>query len=363
VSVKPRKIVEEINPYRPGKPEAEVQRELGLAAVVKLASNENSLGPSPKAVEAIQEALPRIFRYPEGSGYYLAHALARKHGVPFESIVLGNGANDLAELVVKTFVSAGDNVVSGHPSFIMYRIATMIMDAEFRGVPLKDYRFDLGAMADAVDERTRVVMIANPNNPTGTIVTGKAFDGFLDRLSDEVLVVMDEAYFDFVTADDYPDSLEYLKAGRPVMTMRSFSKNYGLAGLRLGWAAAAPEVVGAMHRIRQPFNASLLAQAAGVAALEDEKHLARSRELVIAGREKLYRGLERLGVSFVPSEANFVLVELGADAQPVYEKLLRRGVIVRPMAGWGLPEAIRVTVGTSEEIDAFLAALAAVTRG
>ncbi len=360
MNVKPREIIDKIFPYKPGKPVAEVQRELGLTKVVKLASNENNLGPSPKAVAAMRAALGEVFRYPEGSGYYLVTALAEKFGLSFDQIILGNGANDLAELVVKTFAGPGDNVVSGHPSFIMYRIAAMIMDADFRGIPLRDSRFDLAAMADAVDERTKVVLIANPNNPTGTIVTRAEVEAFLDRVPGTVLVVLDEAYFDFVAAADYPDALDYVRAGRPVMAMRSFSKNYGLAGLRLGWGAAAPGTVAAMHRIRQPFNANSLAQVAGVAALSDDEHLARSREMVAAGREQLYRGLDELGVTYVPSEANFVLVELEREAAPVFEDLMRLAVVVRPMAGWGLPNALRVSVGLPEENDAFLGALATV---
>ena len=358
MKIKPRDIINEIFPYKPGKPVGEVQRELGLEKVIKLASNENNLGPSPKAIAAMREALAGVHEYPEGSGYYLVHAIAEKFDLAFDQIVLGNGGNDLIELVVKTFAGPGHNVVSGHPSFIMYKIGTLIMGAEFRGIPLKDYRFDLPAMADAVDEQTRVVFIANPNNPTGTIVTRAEVDDFLGRVPDHVLVVLDEAYFDFVTAEDYPDALDYVRAGRPVMAMRSFSKNYGLAGLRLGWGVADAELAGAMHRIRQPFNANRLAQVAGVAALEDDEHLARSCELVAAGREQLYRGLDELGVKYVPSEANFVLLDLEREAAPVFEGLLKLGVVVRPMAGWGLPNALRVSVGRPEENDAFLRALA-----
>lgn len=359
MTIKPRDIIDDIFPYRPGKPVGEVQRELGLEKVVKLASNENPLGASPRAVAAMREALEEVFRYPEGSGYYLVAALAAKFQLGFDQLILGNGANDLCELAVKTFAGPGDNVVSGHPSFIMYKIAAMIMEAEFRAVPLRDYRFDLEAMAAAADERTKVVFIANPNNPTGTIVTRAEVEAFLEAVPETTLVVLDEAYFDFVTDEAYPDALEYVRAGRPhVMAMRSFSKNYGLAGLRLGWAAAPVDVVAAMHRIRQPFNANRLAQVAGVAALEDDEFLARSRETVAAGREQLYQGLGRLGVKFVPSEANFVLVDLEREAGPLYERLLQEGVVVRPMAGWGLPDAVRVSVGTAEENEVFLRALA-----
>lgn len=362
MKVKPRKVINEIYPYRPGKPVAEVQRELGLTHVVKLASNENSLGPSPKALEAVRRALPEIFQYPEASGFYLTEALAAKYGLDGSQIILGNGANDLLELVTKTFVNPGDNVVSGHPSFIMYEIAVKLMDAEYRKVPLVDYRFDVDAIGAAVDARTRVIFIANPNNPTGTIVRRRELERLLDRVPDGVLVVVDEAYFDFVEDPEYPDSLVYLKEGRSVMTMRSFSKNYGLAGLRLGWAAADAELVAAMHRIRQPFNVNALAQVAGVAALADDEHLRRSRDMVSAGRRQLYAALGKLGLKYVPSEANFIFVELEREATKVYEELLRAGVVVRPMAGWGYPNAIRVTVGTAAENDAFITALSRVLR-
>lgn len=356
VTIKPRPVIETINPYRPGKPEAEVQRELGLPRVVKLASNENSLGPSPRALAALQAALPTVFRYPEGSGHYLVHALAKIHGLKFDQLILGNGANDLIELAVKTFAGAGDNIITGYPSFIMYEIAAKMMEVECRNIPLRDYRFDLPALAGAIDARTRLIIIANPNNPTGTIVNRKELEAFLDRVPSGALVVMDEAYFDFAEDPEYPDSMAYVKAGRDVMTMRSFSKNYGLAGLRLGWAAGHAEVIAHMHRIRQPFNANILAQVAGVAALEDDEHLRKSREQVQKGRAQIYTGLDALGVAYLRSEANFVLINLATAGKEVYEGLLQEGVIVRPMAGWGYPQAIRVTVGTAEENDIFLKA-------
>jgi len=361
VTIKPRPVIETINPYRPGKPEEEVRREMGLARVVKLASNENSLGPSPRALAAIQAALPNIFRYPEGSGHYLVHALAQKTGLSFDHLILGNGANDLIELAAKTFVAPGDNIVTGYPSFIMYEIAAKLMEAECRKVPLKDYRFDLPTLAAAIDARTRLIIIANPNNPTGTIVRRKELEVFLERVPSSALVIMDEAYFDFAENADYPDSLDYVRTGREVMTMRSFSKNYGLAGLRLGWAAAHPDVIAPMQRIRQPFNANILAQVAGVAALEDDEHLTKSRDQVRKGREQIYAGLDALAVSYVRSHANFILVLLGIEGKGVFEGLLKEGVIVRPMAGWGYPQAIRVTVGTAEENDVFLKAFRKVT--
>jgi histidinol-phosphate aminotransferase len=352
--VKPRPVIGEIFPYKPGKPIGEVQREYGLEEVIQLASNENRLGPSPKALEAIRGHLEEICLYPEGSGYYLVHALAEKHDLDFDQIILGNGANDVIELITKTFVHPGENVIYGFPSFIMFEIAVKMADGECRRIPLKDYRFDLPAMADAIDEKTKVIFIANPNNPTGTIVTKDEVDAFLDRCHDGILVVLDEAYFDFVTDPDYPDGVEYLKADKPVMIIRSFSKNYGLAGLRLGWGAAHPETISHIQRIRQPFNCNRLAQVAGVAALQDEEHLVRSREMVEEGREYLYGEFERLGLEYVKSHANFILVNFGTDIGPLYEKLLKRGIVVRPMAGWGYPESARVTVGTMVENETFI---------
>jgi len=355
--VKPRPVIREIFPYKPGKPIGEVQREYGLEEVIQLASNENRLGPSPKALAAIVEHLDEINLYPEGSGYYLVKALAEKEGLNFDQIILGNGANDVIELVTKTFVHPGENVIYGFPSFIMYEIAVVMMNGEQRRVPLKDYKFDLPAMADAMDEKTKVVFIANPNNPTGTIVTRRELDAFLDRCPDDVLVAVDEAYFDLVDDPDYPNAIEYLKAGKPVMAIRSFSKNYGLAGLRLGWGAAAAETISHVQRIRQPFNCNRLAQVAGAAALEDDEFLAKSRAMVKEGREYLSREFERLGLDYVRSSANFILVNVGSDVGPLYENLLKRGIVVRPMTGWGYPESVRVTVGTADENKEFIKAL------
>jgi histidinol-phosphate aminotransferase len=352
--VKPRPIIGEILPYKPGKPIGEVQREYGLERVIQLASNENRLGPSPKALAAIREHLDEIYLYPEGSGYYLVKALAEKHDLEFNQIILGNGANDVIELITKTFVHPGENVIYGFPSFIMYEIAVKMVDGEWRRVPLKDYRFDVPAMAEEIDEKTKIIFIANPNNPTGTIVTKRELDALLERCHDGVLVVLDEAYFDFVTDPEYPDGIEYVKAGKPVMVIRSFSKNYGLAGLRLGWGAANAETISHIQRIRQPFNCNRLAQVAGTAALEDDEHLARTRETTEEGAKYLYGEFDRLGLEYVPSHANFILVNFGTDIGPLYEKLLKRGFVVRPMAAWGYSKSARVTVGTMDENREFI---------
>jgi histidinol-phosphate aminotransferase len=355
--IKPRKALEGIMPYKPGKPVGEVQREFGLDEIVKLASNENSLGPSPKALEAIREMLSGIHQYPEGSGYYFVRALSDKYGFGVEQFVLGNGANDLIELVVKAFVETDENVVYGFPSFIMYEIAVKMMDAECRRVPLKDYNMDLEAMSDAVDGKTKVVFIANPNNPTGTIVTRKELDDFIARTPDDVLVVLDEAYNDFVDDPDYPESLDYVREGKTVMVMRSLSKTYGLAGLRLGWAVADSEIIEPIQKIRQPFNVNIVVQAAGTAALADDDHLLKSREMIIEGRDYLYKELDKLGLDYVKSQANFVLIDFGVDVTELNLMLLKKGIVIRPMAGWGLTQSARVTVGTMEENEKFIQVL------
>ena len=352
--ITPRKAIEDIMAYQPGKPIGEVQREFGLDDVLKLASNENELGPSPKALEIIREMLTDIHRYPEGSGFYFVQAISEKYGFDFDQFILGNGANDLIELVVKTYVEIDENVIYGFPSFIMYEIAVKMMGAEYRRIPLKDYTMDLGAMLDAVDEKTKVIFIANPNNPTGTIVRRKELDDFVGRVPDDVLIVLDEAYIDFVDDPDYPDSLQYVRDGAPVMVMRSLPKTYGLAGLRLGWAVADKEIINPIHRIRQPFNANIIAQAAGVAALADVEHLQKSREMIIEGRNYLYEQLKQMGLAYVESQANFVLIDFKIDIAELNLKLLQRGVVVRPMAGWGYTHSARVTVGKMEQNRQFI---------
>ncbi|MCP4229439.1 MAG: histidinol-phosphate transaminase [bacterium] len=360
--IKPREAIEDIMPYQPGKPIGEVQREFGLDEVLKLASNENELGPSPKALDAIREILTKIHRYPEGSGFYFVEGISEKYGFDFDQFILGNGANDLIELVVKTYVETDENVIYGFPSFIMYEIAVKMMGAEYRRIPLKNYAMDMETMLDAVDEKTKIVFIANPNNPTGTIVRHKELDEFVARIPDDVLVVLDEAYNDFVDDPDYPDSLQYVRDGKTVMVMRSLSKTYGLAGLRLGWAVADKEIIDAVHKIRQPFNANIIAQAAGVAALADEEHLLKSREMIIEGRDYLYEQLKRMGLDYVESQANFVLIDFKTDITELNLKLLRRGIVVRPMAGWGYTHSARVTVGTMEQNRQFVKVLKEVLK-
>ncbi|MBI2879800.1 MAG: histidinol-phosphate transaminase [Candidatus Rokubacteria bacterium] len=346
----------DLAPYQPGKPVEELERELGIRGAIKLASNENPLPPSPRVLDALQAALHTLNRYPDGSGYYLRQALAKRHGVPPEAVILGNGSNELLDLLARAFVRPGEEVVFPHPSFVVYPLIVQAVGGTRVAVPLRDHRLDLGAMARAITPRTKLVFLANPNNPTGTIVTAGEVEAFMAEVPERVIVVFDEAYVDFAQGPDFPDSLGHLRQGRKVVVLRTFSKIASLAGLRVGYGLADPDCVGLLHRLRQPFNVNSLAQVAALATLEDEEHARRAVELVIREREALCRAFAALGLHPVPSRANFVLVEV-PDAPAVYERLLRQGIIVRPMAAFGLGGALRITVGTPEENARLLAGL------
>jgi len=343
-----------IAPYVPGKPIEEAQRQLGLREVVKLASNENPLGPSPLAIKAIREAAARIHRYPDSHGHDLRQALAGRLGFPTEQIVLGNGSTEIVEILAKAFLSRDRGAVVADQSFIMYPIAVRTMGAPLTLVPLKDYRHDLEAMAAACDDQTALVYIDNPNNPTGTCVGRGEFEAYFRRVPGHVLTVIDEAYRDYVEAADYPDGLDDVRQGRGVVLLRTFSKIHGLAGMRIGYAVTVKEVALALEAVRSPFNTSVLAQAAALAALEDDAHVRRSREE--NGREARFLAAEmaRRGTRFVPSVANFFLVFTPLRGEETYQALLREGVIVRPMEAYGFSHAVRVSVGTRKEIARFL---------
>ena len=350
-----------LTPYPPGMPIEELERELGIRDSIKLASNENPLGPSPKAVDAITKALPQLHRYPDGSAFYLKRRLAEKHGVSPDEIIVGNGSNELIEMVVRTFVRPRDEVVMADQAFVVYRMVTQAVAATPRIVPLRHFTHDLEAMADEVTSRTRLVFVANPNNPTGTIFRRAAWESFLRALAGrQLLVVADDAYAEFVTDPDYPDTIVCRGDGAvPVVSLRTFSKLYGLAGLRIGYAVAPVGVVDALGRVRQPFNVNSLALVAAQAALDDTEHVERTLALNREGMAYLTSELDRLGVPWVPSSANFILVKVGQGSR-VYEALLRDGVIVRPMDGYGFPEHLRVTVGLPGENERFIRALEAV---
>lgn len=351
-----RDCISSIKPYVPGKPVEELERELGITGSVKLASNENPVGPSPKALEAAAAALAGISRYPDGSGFRLKSALSLKYGHPAEGIILGNGSNELLDVAVRTFMAPGEDAVMADPSFVVYKLATQAAGCGSVVVPLKDGRHDLPAMAASVGGTTKMVFIANPNNPTGTMNTSGELDAFMASVPEDVIVVLDEAYYEYVTDASYPDSTKYLKDGRNVIILRTFSKAYGLAGLRIGYGLAPAPLVEMMDRVRQPFNTGSVSQAAALAALGDLGHVKRSVEVNEEGKAYLYAQLDRLGIKYYPTHANFIYMEMDRDARAIYDAMLKKGVIIRP-AG---PRELRVTIGLPEENRRFVGAFEAV---
>lgn len=349
--------VQKLVPYQTGKPIEELQRELGLSHVVKLASNENPLGPGAKAVAAARKALEGLHRYPDGAGYYLKSALAERLGVDINGITLGNGSNDVLELVARAWVMPGDEVIFSEHAFAVYPLATLACSGTPVAVPAKLYGHDLEAMAAAVTDRTRLIFVANPNNPTGTWHHRQAIETFLDAVPERVLVVLDEAYFEYVEERDYPDGMALLSRYPNLLVTRTFSKIHGLAGLRIGYGVSSPEIADVLNRVRQPFNTNLVAQAAALASLDDQDYLENSRDLNTSGLAQVAEGLQKLDLHFIPSVANFLVFDCGKDAAPVYQALLEQGVIVRPVASYGMPQFLRVSIGLPEENEQFLATL------
>ncbi len=348
-----------LTPYVPGKPIEEVEREYGVSDVAKLASNENALGPSPKALAAAREAAAKVNLYPDGSAFYLRNALAAKLGLDAKEIFVGNGSNELIELLVRTFVLEGEEVLTSAQSFVAYKLAAQAHGRTLVEAPLRArFHYDLEALRKLLSRRTKVIFLANPDNPTGSWFGEAELTPFLDAIPKETLVVLDEAYVEFVDAPGYQDALALRRRYPNLVVLRTFSKVYGLAGLRLGYGIARPEVVEFVDRVRAPFNVNLVAQAAGVAALSDVEHVERSLALVKEERPFLAAGLAALGATVVPSQANFVFADFpGRPAKELFEALLREGVVVRPMAGYGFPTAQRVTVGLRAENEKCLAAL------
>jgi histidinol-phosphate aminotransferase len=338
-----------IAPYEPGKPIEELERELGITNAIKLASNENPLPPSDRVQRAVAAALAQLNRYPDGSGFYLRQALAKRHGLTADHIVLGNGSNDLIELFVRSFLRPGDEAVVPHPSFVVYPMIVQAAGGIRVMVMLRDHRLDLEAMARAITPMTKVIFIANPNNPTATIVTADEVEHFMARVPERTIVVFDEAYIEFALGPDFPDALGSIRQGRKVVVLRTFSKAASLAGLRVGYAVADPDAIALMNRIRQPFNVNSLAQVAALAALDDDSHVLECVRMIEAGRHYLYDEFKALGIRYVPSRANFILVDAGRSATDIYQRLLKDGVIVRPMTPFGMETALRITVGTPEE--------------
>ncbi len=349
--------VQKLKPYEPGKPIAELQRELGLDDIVKLASNENPLGASPRALAAVRDALPGVALYPDGNGFDLKRALGEHHGIDTACITLGSGSDHIIELIARAFLAPGRNAVMSQYGFAIYAIVTQAAGAELRVADAVDYGHDLKAMAAQVDADTRVIFLANPNNPTGTWFDADAFRGLLDAVPTDTLVVIDEAYFEYVDEPGYPDSRALLDVHPNLVVMRTFSKAHGLAGLRVGYALASPVVTDLLNRVRLSFNPNALAQVAAVAAIADSDHVHKTVVLNRAERARVDEGLRALGLETIPSVCNFVTVDSGRPAREVFKALLAEGVIVRPLDGYGLPQHVRVSIGLPKENDRLLAAM------
>lgn len=359
----PRKILDHIIPYQPGKPISEVQRELGLKEVIKLASNENHLGAAPSALKALKDSLNQIHLYPDGRGYELKRKLSELHGFQPEEIILGNGSTEIVELVCESFLDNGDRAITGWPAFFKYRIAIRIMGGEPVEVPLNNFTHDLNAMFDAVDDRTKIIFIADPNNPTGTLLDKDELEDFILRLPEHIVVVLDQAYHEYISPEKRLEVKKLIKAGRNLIVLRTFSKIYGLAGLRVGCGFARPELIAAMNKVREAFNCSSLAQVAAAAALDDTDFVTRTLEMNRQALGIMRRGFDELGLKQVPTFTNFILVDWERDGLTVFQELLKRGVIVRPMNGYDMPTCARVSTAPKKDMEFFLEKLGEVLQG
>ncbi len=341
--------VSKLIPYEPGKPIEEVQRELGIKRVIKLASNENTLGPSPKAVEAIRKYANKVNYYPEGSAYYLREKIASKLNIGMENIVIGNGTTELVELIAKALLEEKDHSVISKQTFIMYKIALQILNRKYTAVSLKNYKYDLGDIKRAIQDDTKLIFIANPNNPTGTYVSKGELDDFIRDLPSHVILILDEAYYEYVCKEDYPNGIDYFNKGYPVIILRTFSKVHGLAGMRVGYAIADKEIIDSINKVRSPFNTSSISQVAATAALDDIEHVQKSIELNLKERDFLYNELKKLGFTVLESSANFIWFESAIPQKELYDSLLKKGIIIRPLKAFEFDNAFRVTVSTHND--------------
>jgi histidinol-phosphate aminotransferase len=357
-----RPCIKDIQPYEPGKPIEELQRELGLEDIVKIASNENPLGPSPKAVKAIMKIADQLNRYPDGGCFYLKKRLARFLNVEPSSIIIGNGSNEIIEFVARAYLNEGEEVVIADPTFLIYKIVVAVQGGKAVSVPLKSFTYDLAAMKKAITPQTKIVFIANPNNPTGTSVGKDALEEFLNNVPANLIVVVDEAYNEFVERPDFPNSLTYLDNAN-LIVLRTFSKAHGLSGLRIGYGVARRELIDYMEKIRQPFNVNALAQAAALASIEDTAFIANVRQFVLKEKRWLYARFDDMGIRYIKSDTNFILADVKKSGREVFEAMLRQGVIVRAMDAYGLANYIRITVGTSAENKKCIKALTRVLGG
>lgn len=361
--IKPRKTLDKIKPYSPGKPIWEVQKAFNLNNVIKLASNENPLGPSPKALEAISIFLTELNRYPDANATLLKKAIASHYSLKEKQLIIGNGADELITLLSETFLEPEDEIIVPSPSFSEYDFGSNLMGAKVIPVPLGEvYQFDIEAILSQVTDQTKLVYICSPNNPTGTYLPKVQLEQLLNNLPKKVLTVFDGAYSHFSTESDYTDGIEYVASGYPIIALQTFSKIYGLAGIRVGFAAATEEVIQSILKVKEPFNVNTLAQVAATAAIADKKHVQVSHEVNKKGREQLYKAFSKLDLLYTESMSNFVLVKIGVEAKYVYEQLLQKGVIVRYGSTWGLPEHIRISVGTFEENNILISMLTSVLQ-
>ena len=351
-----RKNVLDIKPYEPGKPMEELKRELNISSIIKMASNENPLGPSKKAIRAMQRAVSTVNRYPDGSCYYLKKALAKYLSVSPKDLIVGNGSNEIIELVLRTFLNKGEEVIMSAPSFLIYNIASRVAGGSPVIIPLKDFRADLDGIRDSITSRTKVIFIDNPNNPTGRSVGEAEVERFLEKLPDNVIAVFDEAYNEFIERKDFPDTIRYI-GRKNIIVLRTFSKAHGLSGLRIGYGIAEPEIIECMDRVRQPFNVNSVAQAAAIASLKDTEHIANSKLIISEGKQFLYEELRSMGLNYIKSDTNFILIDVGKSGNEVFAEMLKEGVIVRSMDAYKLNNYIRVTIGTMAQNRRFLKAL------
>ncbi len=349
--------ITELSPYQPGKPVEELERELGITDIIKLASNENPLGPSSVVTENISRQLTELARYPDGSAYQLKDKLQEKFGIDPSMVTVGNGSNDVLELVARVFLGPGLEAIVSEHSFVVYPLVTKSLGADLTVIPATDFGQDLKTTLATISERTRIVFIANPNNPTGTWLNKQSLLSFLDAVPEDVLVVLDEAYAEYVAEPDYPNGLELVSDYSNLIVTRTFSKAYGLAGLRIGYAVSHPAIADLMNRVRQPFNVNAMSLAAALVALDDEAHLQESIRVNNEGMKILTEACGQLGLDYIPSVGNFLTIDFGRDAMPIYEGLLREGVIVRPIGVYGMPNHLRVTIGLPEENARFVDSL------
>jgi len=356
-----RKNILSLTPYKGGKPIEELERELGIKDIAKIASNENPLGSSKKVYSSIKKNLKKINRYPDGNSFNLKKALAEKFNVKNEQIILGNGSNEIIELVLRVFLENNDEVIVSKPSFLVYKLATLVEGGVVKEIPLlSDFSFDLKGILNAITDKTKIIFIDNPNNPAGTSVGKAEIENFISKVPDKIIIVLDEAYNEFVDRNDFPDSLRYVKEKNNVIVARTFSKAHGLSGLRIGYAVANSEIVELVNKVRQPFNINYIAQIAALASLEDDAFIEKSKNLVRNGKQYLYVSLDKLKIKYIKSDTNFILMNVENDSRKIFEEMLKEGIIVRNMYEYGLPTYIRVTVGLPKENRKFIKAIGKV---